>query len=109
MKVDQAALSTNARIAAVSQPRMIDMSMPAHDNQVGSHVNISTEIKSIGASVINAEKVNKIKADIANGSFRVNASIVADAFISSAKGMMATADNLMAIGKDMAKVQLLPR
>ncbi len=65
-----------------------------------SNVQISDQLQALGAltadtGIFNAEKVNKIKAAIAEGTFQVNATIVAEGMITTAKDFMATSKSLV--------------
>ena len=65
-----------------------------------SSVQISEQLQALGAlstdtGVFNAEKVNKIKAAIAEGSFRVKATIVAEGMMTTAKDLMNTSKSLV--------------
>ncbi|MEY3288957.1 MAG: Anti-sigma-28 factor, FlgM [Pseudomonadota bacterium] len=65
-----------------------------------SSVQISEQLQVLGAlstdtGIFNAEKVNKIKAAIAEGTFQVNATIVAEGMITTAKDLMVSSKSLV--------------
>jgi negative regulator of flagellin synthesis FlgM len=65
-----------------------------------SSVQISEQLQALGAlsadtGIFNTEKVNKIKAAIAEGTFRVNATIVAEGMITTAKDLMVASKSLV--------------
>jgi negative regulator of flagellin synthesis FlgM len=65
-----------------------------------SSVQLSEQLQALGAlspdtGIFNTEKVNKIKAAIAEGTFQVNATIVAEGMITTAKDLMVTSKSLV--------------
>ncbi|UOA08765.1 flagellar biosynthesis anti-sigma factor FlgM [Methylobacter sp. S3L5C] len=65
-----------------------------------SSVQLSEQLQALGAlspdtGIFNAEKVNKIKAAIAEGTFQVNATIVAEGMITTAKDLMVASKSLV--------------
>lgn len=66
---------------------------PAVDGKTGDSVHISPQLKSIAGQmasggVFDTEKVEEIKAAIANGSFQVNAEKVAEGLIDTVKDLI---------------------
>ncbi|WP_262966170.1 flagellar biosynthesis anti-sigma factor FlgM [Methylobacter psychrophilus] len=65
-----------------------------------SSVQLSEQLQALGAlspdtGIFDTEKVNKIKAAIAEGTFQVNATIVAEGMITTAKDLMVTSKSLV--------------
>jgi negative regulator of flagellin synthesis FlgM len=85
------------------QPKPVKTAEPPPVNPTpSSSVQISAQLQALGAlsadtAVFNAEKVNKIKAAIAEGRFQVNASVVAEGMITTARDLIVAAGNLTVI------------
>jgi negative regulator of flagellin synthesis FlgM len=94
MKIDDSIKKTGGLSVNTPAPRAGKTAeKPAVDGKAGDSVHISSQLQSIAGqlasgSVFDAEKVEEIKAAIANGTFQVNAEKVAEGLIDTVKDLI---------------------